>query len=224
MTSHVEVRDDVSGLLVSRGNLLVGADVSIPLSRVDALLSHEVGTHVLTFVNAQAQPFKQLCCGLPKYEELQEGLAVLAEYLAGGLNRPRLRLLAGRVIAANHLIDGASFIDVFRELNGTYRFEQKIAFTITMRIFRSGGFTKDAVYLKGLLQLLKYFSNNGELEPLLVGKFSLEHLPIVKELMWREALVPPCLLPRYLNDKKAQIRLERLRRGLSVLDLVAERK
>jgi len=217
------VRDDVAGLLVSRGNFLVGADASIPVSRVEALLSHEVGTHVLTYVNAQAQPFKQLYCGLPNYEELQEGLAVLAEYLSGGLSRPRLRLLAGRVIAANHLIDGASFIDVFRDLNRTHRFEQRTAFMIAMRVFRSGGLTKDAVYLKGLLRLLDYFEKGGELEPLLLGKFSLEHLPIVKELQWRKVLVPPLILPRYLNHKEALARFEMLRKGLSVLHLVGER-
>lgn len=222
MKSHVEIREDVSGLMVSRGNLLVSAQSSIPSPRVDALLAHEVGTHVLTHINGHAQPFKQLYCGLPNYEELQEGLAVLAEYLAGGLSLPRLRLLAGRVMAVSHLVDGATFIDVYRELNKTYRFEQKAAFTIAMRIFRSGGFTKDAVYLRGLLGLLEYFSNDGDLEPLLLGKFSLDHLPIVKELKWCKVLVPPTLLPRYMNDAKGQERLGRLRQGLSVLDLVLE--
>ena len=42
-------------------------------------------------------------------DELQEGLAVLSEYLVGGLSPPRFRLLAGRVIAAQMLIKGSSF-------------------------------------------------------------------------------------------------------------------
>ena len=33
--------------------------------------------------------------GLTGYDTLQEGLAVLSEYLVGGLSRPRLRLLGG---------------------------------------------------------------------------------------------------------------------------------
>ncbi|NIQ16470.1 MAG: DUF1704 domain-containing protein, partial [Candidatus Dadabacteria bacterium] len=69
--------------------------------RVEALLQHEIGTHALTYFNGLSQPFKQLCIGLSGYEELQEGLAVLAEYLVGGLSKPRLRLLAGRVVAVN---------------------------------------------------------------------------------------------------------------------------
>ena len=39
-----------------------------------------------------------------------------------------------------------------------------------MRIYRGGGLTKDAVYLRGLLQILRYLREGGELEPLFVGK------------------------------------------------------
>ena len=76
------------------------------------------------------------------YDELQEGIAVLTEYLVGGLTTTRLRLLAGRVIAASNLIDGATFIDTFRELNEKFDFTQRIAYIITARIYRGGGSNK----------------------------------------------------------------------------------
>ncbi|MEJ2721678.1 MAG: DUF1704 domain-containing protein, partial [bacterium] len=61
----VEVRSDVnSGLLVSRGTLLVGSHTRVPASRANALLQHEVGTHVLTYYNGKAQPLRQLYSGL----------------------------------------------------------------------------------------------------------------------------------------------------------------
>jgi len=44
-----------------------------------------------------------------RFEALQEGLAVVAEYLVGGLNRSRMRLLAGRVRAVASLVAGADF-------------------------------------------------------------------------------------------------------------------
>ena len=47
LTAKVQVRDDTVGLMVARGNLLVGQQTKIPVSRVEALLQHEVGTHVL---------------------------------------------------------------------------------------------------------------------------------------------------------------------------------
>lgn len=217
--SQVEIRSDVSGLMVSRGNLLVGATSRVPASRVEALIQHEVGTHILTYCNGMAQPLRQLRTGLPAYEEVQEGLAVLAEFLVGGLSRPRLRLLAARVVAVERMLDGASFIDVFRELDRAYDFEQRLAFTITMRVFRGGGHTKDAVYLRGLLRLLEYFGAGKPLEPLYIGKIGLHHLPVLDELRLRGVLRPPPLRPRFLDRPDVIDRLQRLREGLRPLDL-----
>ena len=224
LTSTVKIRDDTVGLMVSRGHLLVGREVDISTSRVEALLQHEIGTHVLTYFNGRAQPFQQLYLGLAGYEELQEGLAVLAEYLVGGLSRPRLRLLAGRVIAAHCLIEGASFVDTYRELTRAYGFKRYVAFTITVRIYRGGGLTKDAVYLRGLVGVLKYLKQGGQLEPLFVGKIAADHIPIIQELQARQVLRAVPLRPRYLDNPQTTKKLERLQNGMSVLDLIERKK
>jgi uncharacterized protein (TIGR02421 family) len=216
----VEVREDFVGLMVSRGNLLVGARTKVPRSRVEALVAHEVGTHIVTYVNGRAQPFRQLSVGLPGYDELQEGIAVLSEYLVGGFSRPRLRLLAARVLAVHRMVEGADFVEVFRELDRAHDFAQRTAFTIAMRVFRGGGLTKDVVYLRGLVGVLAYLREGGALEPLLVGKLGPDHVPIIEELQWRKVLVPAPLRPRYLDDPEAVRRLADVRRGVSVLDLV----
>jgi hypothetical protein len=78
--------------------------------------------------------------------------------------------------------------------------------------------------LRGLRALLVYLKEGGEFERLLVGKFGVDHIPIVEELQWREVLRPPALRPRYLDDPEAIKRLEGLGRGLSVLDLVKRKK
>ena len=220
LSNGVEVRNDITGLMVSRGKLLVGAEVSIPASRVEALIQHEVGTHMLTWANGRAQRFKQLYSGLAGYDELQEGLAVLAEHLVGGLDASRLRLLAARVLAVRHLVNGASFIETFRLLNREHGFDQRTAFVITMRVFRGGGLTKDATYLRGLVRLVNYLKRGGAFEPLLVGKIAESHVPIVRELLWREVLRPPPLRPRYLDDPRFPERLQRLRDGATLFDLV----
>lgn len=223
-TARVEIRDDIaSGLMVSRGHLLVGAHTKIPVSRVEALLNHEVGTHLVTYYNGRAQPFRQLYSGLAGYEELQEGLAVLAEYLVGGLSRPRLRLLAGRVVATKAMVDGADFLETFRLLTEDYGFERKGAFTVTLRIFRGGGLTKDAVYLRGVTAITRYLRDGGPLEPLFVGKIAANHVPIIQELQWRKVLKPPPLMPRYMERPESVRLLEQLRRGVDVLDLLKRR-
>ena len=224
VNATVEVRPDITGLLVSQGNLLVSAQSRIPSARVEALIQHEVGTHVLTYHNGRAQKLRLLSVGLAGYDALQEGLAVLSEYLVGGLSRPRLRLLAGRVVAARYLLDGASFVDTFRELSRTHGFASRIAFTITVRTYRSGGLTKDAVYLRGLSKILDYIGRGGELEPLFVGKIAARHIPIVRELTWRNVLVPPPLIPRYMDQPDVLRRLKRLRKGATPADLLSTRK
>ena len=210
-------------MLCSRGNLLIGKKVKIAKSRARALIQHEVGTHLLTYYNGRAQPFKQLYLGLAGYDELQEGLAVLSEYMVGGLSRPRMRLLAARVIAVRMLLDGASFIDTFRELTLKYEFDKRTAFTIVMRVFRGGGLTKDAVYMKGLVKLLRFLKEGGDLHNLYIGKFNIHHVGFIKELMWRNILQTPPLRPRYLDDPGVQLKLDDARSGLSPSDLIEKK-
>ncbi|MCW8963932.1 MAG: flavohemoglobin expression-modulating QEGLA motif protein, partial [Gammaproteobacteria bacterium] len=221
--SRVRVRKDIIGLMVSRGNLLIGSNVKIPPYRVPAAIAHEVGTHIVTYINGLAQPFRQLSAGLPGYEELQEGLAVFAEYLVGGLNLQRLRLLAARVVAVKMMIDGASFIEVFRELDSTCGFTKRTAYLIALRVFRGGGLTKDAVYLRGLIQLIAHLQNGGTLDPLYSGKFALRHVPIIQELQMRRVLGPSPLRPTYLDMPEALERVEKVRSGLRLTELVSER-
>ena len=220
LAAKVEIRGDLHGVMVSQGDLLVSEQFTLPEPQVEATLAHEVGTHIVTYYNGSAQPLKQLKAGMANYEPLQEGLAVLSEYLIGKLSRARLRLLAGRVLAVHRLTAGASFVETFRELQANQGFNPYTAFSITMRVYRGGGFTKDAVYLRGLLALLHYLKADNDLELLYLGKIALEHIGLLEELRWRQVLKPSCLRPRYLNHPQAKERLQRLRQGASVLELV----
>lgn len=218
----IEVRADVPpSLMVSGSRLLIGEASQIPRGRAEALLQHEVGTHLITRYNGSQQPLQLLACGLAGYDALQEGLAVAVEYLVGGLNVNRLRVLAGRVLAVAALCDGAEFIETFRLLAQRYGYAPHTAFTITGRIYRAGGLTKDAVYLRGLVDVLRFLRAGGDPATLLVGKIDLAHVPAVEELLARALLKSPALLPRYLDDPCACERLDYLRtQDVSVLDLL----
>ncbi|MCJ8163748.1 DUF1704 domain-containing protein [Pontibacter sp. E15-1] len=218
--SGVDVRDDIVGLIVSKGRLNVGTDAKIPRHRAQALIQHEVGTHILTYYNGKAQPLQQLYVGSPGYEELQEGLAVLSEWLVGGLDHERMRILAARVLTVYHLTKGASFTDNFWRLKDQYKFDDEAAFDVTMRVHRGGGLTKDAVYLRGLVHLLDYLQKGNELEPLLIGKIRQDYIPIVQELIYRKVLRPVPIKPRYLLDPAIQPKLEQLKAGISVFNLL----
>lgn len=218
--TRVELRDDVSGIMVSQGNLLVGFDARVPANRVRATLAHEIGTHALTYFNGSQQPFKELCTGMAGYESLQEGLAILAEYLSGELGNTRLRLLAGRIVAVDMICREFNFLDTFHKLHQHYAFPAKPAFYITMRVFRGGGYTKDSIYLYGLVDILDYIAAGKKLEHLYLGKLSLEFLPYIEELLWRKILHAPRLQPRFLEQEEGCKSLEKLRRGYKVLDMM----
>jgi uncharacterized protein (TIGR02421 family) len=203
---HAEVRDDVNGVVVSGNTLLIDPDATVQRARADALLQHEVGTHLVTQVNGSAQPIQVLGTGLAGYDETQEGLAVLAEIGCGGLTPFRLRQLAARVVTVHRMTGGSSFVEAWEGLVDA-GFPEASAFTTTMRAYRSGGLTKDAIYLRGLVDLLDHLRGGGTLDRLWLGKFSLDDLPLIDSLDEAGILNPPRILPRWLDDPATADRL-----------------
>lgn len=217
--AHLEVRDDVSDLMVSFGRLLIPESASFRADRVEPLLHHEIGTHVVTYLNGARQPLSLLTTGLPGYDETQEGLAVLAEYLVGGLDPRRLRVLAGRVVAVGQMLDGAAFLDIFESLRAEHQIPARTAWSIASRVVVGGGSAKDAIYLRGITRILEALAEGQGFDALLVGKLALDHVPLIQDLLDRGVLVEPWVRPRWLDVPGAQERLDRLRAGATVTDL-----
>jgi uncharacterized protein (TIGR02421 family) len=218
--AQVQITSGIAAsLMVVHDQLLISESASLRPNRLEPLLHHEVGTHLLTYFNGRQQPLRLLYAGFPGYEALQEGLAVLAEYFAGGLTMGRTRTLAARVAAVRSLVEGATFIETFDLLHRQRGIAAKTAFMTTLRVYRGGGLTKDALYLKGLRDLLAYLRAGHDLEPLYVGKIALNHVSLIRELRRRAFVTPPALLPKFWDDPAHQNRLEMCRR-LSLLDLL----
>jgi uncharacterized protein (TIGR02421 family) len=217
----IELRDDVpAGLLVSGRRLLISRRTRMMRHRVDALLSHEVGVHLLTYFNGSAQGLRVFRTGLSGYEGMQEGLAVFAEFLAGGFTPERLRLLAARVVGCDLMLAGASFVDSFRTLTQDCDFDAETAFGLLLRVFRGGGLAKDAIYLRGLLSLLSHLKGGGALDPFWMGKISAGHFSVMEELGARGLLKAPILRPLCLETDRGRARLERARGGLTPLTML----
>jgi uncharacterized protein (TIGR02421 family) len=221
-TASIDVRDDLpAGMMVANGQLLISRNTSMARDRVEALLSHEVGVHLLTYFNGSGHGLQIFRSGLAGYEGAQEGLAVLAEYLAGGMTVARLRLLAARVLAVSGMLSGAGFADTFAMLAKEHGFSERNAFNIALRVHRGGGLAKDAIYLRGLFELLDHLSTGGSLDPFWQGKIASTHFATMQELSARGLLKAPRLMPQFLGIDGADGRLARLRTGLSPLDLIA---
>lgn len=179
----------------------------------EGLYRHEVETHAFSALNASLQPFPALLrSGGPRSTPTQEGLAVFSELYHRALAVPRLRRLALRVRMVSMAEDGASFLDVYRFLVNEEGLTPKGAYLDTARIFRGGPpegggpFTKDAVYVAGLLHVysfLQAFVREGfrdETEMLVAGRFALDDMAALIELRALGLLVGPRHRPRWLRE------------------------
>jgi hypothetical protein len=138
----------------------------------------------------------------------------------GGLTRARLRLLAARVVAVDAMTDGADFIAVFRLLTDKHGFSEKAAFLIASRVFRSGGFAKDAIYLRGFKAILDMVAAGEPLTPYWYGKIDRRHLSVVAELSERGILHKPALTPEFLDDPDVATRIAGFRKNPSYAALL----
>lgn len=205
-------RDLGSLMMVSHGTFYLAGDLRLPRARVQPLIQHEIGTHVLTRHNGRQQPLRQLEVGLAHYDPLQEGLGVLSEYLAGYLPGERLRVLAARVVATAMALEGEDVPAIFARLHEEHGLATDDAFDTAVRARRGGGLTKDAVYLRGLRDLVDHLRGDGDFESLYMGKFALSHLPVLRQLVEQGWALPPELLPRWLEAPQAAARLAECRR------------
>ncbi len=168
-------------------------------NQLKVLANHEIGVHLVTTHNGKSQPLKIFSNGFVNNTETQEGLAVMSEYMSGNLTLQRLKELAHRVIAADSLIKGYSFVDTFDLLYNQYKVSRDKAWQITLRVHRGGGFTKDSLYLTGLKKVYDYYQNGDDLSLLLTGKVTMENLPIINKMMDMGLAIPS----KYITDSYA---------------------
>ncbi len=182
--------------------VLLKEGVKLPEDSVKALVHHEIGVHMVTTMNALEQPLNIFKLGFPTNTYTQEGIAVLTEYLSGHLSIKRLKELALRVVAVDMMVNGADFKEVYYTLVNSYKMEEEAAFIMATRIFRGGGFTKDYLYLKGFIEILKFYQAGHSLDPLIIGKNSIAYIDVFKEMIERDLAVPPKYVTAILKNPK----------------------
>ena len=193
----------------------------------DQLLHHEAFVHTATQLNGRKQVnLKSLGLGAPRTTRTQEGIAVLAELITNSMDINRLRRIALRVIAVKDALDGADFIDLFRFFLDAGQ-SAKESVQSAQRIFRGGAveggvvFTKDAVYLQGLLEvhtLLRVAIRDNEpsmVSNLFAGRLTVADAIRLDPYFEQGWLVPPVYVPAWASD------LQRLAASLSYSAFIA---
>lgn len=207
------------------------------------LLQHEAFVHSLTALNGQQQTvLPSLSLSSPRTTATQEGLAVFAEQITGSIDIERMKRVSLRIEAVAMALEGADFLQVFNYFQdaGQDRVE---SFTSAQRVFRgvptTGGsaFTKDTVYLRGLIGVHTFFRwalKHRKLRlcrMLFAGKMTLADVQRFEPLFDSGDLVPPRWLPEWVARANGlagmlafslfanRIRLEQIMDSETVVDI-----
>lgn len=175
------------------------------------LLEHEAFVHSLTSLNGRMQTnLASLGLNSPRITATQEGLAVFAELVTGSIDIMRMKRISLRILAIDMALRGANFIEVFDFFMQSGQGETD-SFNSAMRVFRgsptSGGsaFTKDTVYLHGLLSVHTFFRwalRSGKLAlagHLFAGKMTLRDVVELEPFVTAGFIDPPLYLPPWMK-------------------------
>ena len=207
------------------------------------LLQHEAFVHSLTALNGQQQTvLPSLSLSSPRTTATQEGLAVFAEQITGSIDIERMKRVSLRIEAVAMALENADFLQVFRYFQNAGQ-DRVESFTSAQRVFRgvptTGGyaFTKDTVYLRGLIGVHTFFRwalKHGKLRlcrMLFAGKMTLADVQRFEPLFDSGDLAPPRWLPEWVARANGlagmlafslfanRIRLEQIMDAETVVDI-----
>ncbi len=189
--------------------------------QLDIFLVHEGWAHLGTSLNGSLQiAHPWLGTWAPRTTLLQEGLAILTELITNCMTKERWNKVKLRHLGTTMAEKGSSIKDVYAFLR-LQEMEELDAFKLSLRIFRGvpldGGraFTKELLYLYGLLKLLNHLEKNQtNLKTLWVGKVSFEEHQVLLD-RWGEFNPLIKYYPQELEDPLAQKRLKQLQKMIS---------
>ncbi|MGH8026279.1 MAG: flavohemoglobin expression-modulating QEGLA motif protein [Pseudoxanthomonas sp.] len=175
------------------------------------LLQHEALVHSLTALNGRGQPLMpSLALSSPRATETQEGLATFAEQITGSIDIERMKRISLRIEAVAMTLDGADFVQVFRYFVEAGQSAEE-SFSSAQRVFRGvpvgGGsaFTKDTVYLRGLIGVHTFFRRALQQDQLrmcrwlFAGKMTLGDAQAFAPLFEAGVLAAPRWLPDWVS-------------------------
>lgn len=196
---QIVIQDDlVSNCIVGKKNRIFLRNGSrFSQARINALIVHEIETHVLSSENGKKQPYQIFNYGCAGYLTTQEGLAMHNVETRLGLNT-RFLILQDALYTALH----GSFAQVFKKIH-SYGLEDEDAFHMALKVKRGlidtsqdGAFTKDYLYYSGYNQIKSYIKAGGDLKKLYLGKINSSDLSLIDQII---GIVPPTYLPHWVN-------------------------
>lgn len=231
---RVEITEDIVAKVVAGMNRVrIRKDARFGPMDLDALWNHEIESHCLTAHNgAHHTHCDFLSSGGPRTTMTQEGIAVFHEIYGHTLSQHRFWSLCHRIQAIDKVEAGADFMELYRWYRDRSETDSE-AFYATQRVFRgaplTGGspFTKDVVYLGGLLGIYNFLriavktQNRLLIESLVCGRIALEDVTTIAWMRSHGLVNPPRFVPRWLENWEALLSFFSFSAYLNHIDLAA---
>lgn len=200
---QVHVRERmVARCTVGGKGVYLRADALFSQPNIDALIAHEIETHVLTAENGAHQPYALFRRGCAQYLDTQEGLAIYSQNRILPPHHDKRFGAARNILAAAFALDH-SFTDTRRYLHEELNYSREKSLSKAIELKRGltqtaepGAFTKAIVYFRGLQAVEQYIASGGSIEQLYLGKIALEDLPLIQRIT---GIKPPLLIPMHLR-------------------------
>jgi len=200
----------------SRKRVVIKGSEWFAESEIRRLVAHEIWGHALRGESGSRQPARVLGTQYLGGGATDEGIALHLEMAAGAWRGP---MRAARHVVAVSAARGASFSGVYKAIR-KYARTDKEAFRQVARVKRGlgdtskpGGWTKDVIYFRGLVEMQRYFSQASyfDVECLYAGKFPLADCELVRRGLREGLLRTPALLPPPLTRENYKASLKRMR-------------
>ncbi len=183
------LEDSVADIQVTKKEkILIKNGAKFQKNRLEALLVHEIGTHVFRFENGKRQPLRILERGTANYLQTEEGLAVW--------NQNNLNLDLGNkylnpalLVVGIYMGERLNFSDLYYYLKETFEITDDLAWKICVKVKRGlndttikTSFTKDLIYFTGNQEIEKFVSKGGTIADLYIGKITIGDLKYMKDV------------------------------------------
>jgi len=191
LNEHIRIiksKSFIARTMVNNNRMLLRLPLEFREKELEGMLNHEVATHILRKINDEAQTWHQdrSRLNLSDYSQTEEGIAVFHTLLATNFK------LAYKVALYYLLIyysQNFGFVDVWNKLKKYVQNEDN-RWLLCVRgkrglkdTSKAGGYTKDIMYLEGMIDVWKYLQkNNFDIGRLYFGKIALKDVKMVANL------------------------------------------
>lgn len=194
------VRVRLVDTMVSRLSISIGATIKINIlstadirrDELQALLAHEIDTHLLRYLNGAKKWRNIFRTGTSKYLRDEEGLAIYNAIQAGGSNiavTSDIKSIYYKYYLC-HLAQSMNFVGLVWYINQIKEKSlSKSAFKTAMRFKRGimdtskvhswALFSKDKLYLEWYQKISQWVSKGGDISKLMIGKIKIEDIDYI---------------------------------------------